>query len=377
MQEALKYVDSHVGELEQLIETLCAIPAPSHNEDVRAQFCKNYLESHGAVGVYIDSAKNVVYPVNCEDKKHIRLFMAHTDTVFPDTRPFVPVRQGRRLYCPGVGDNTANLAVLLMVAAYAARRGLKSRKGILFVCNSCEEGLGNLKGCRQIMNDYAGRIEYMVALDGGYDHICKTPVGSSRYRVTVRTEGGHSYAAFGNKNAIYYLASMVNALYSVAVPKKPETTTTYNVGTIAGGTSVNTIAQQAEMLYEYRSNDRECLEQMEHSFFDLVHTYRELGVEVNVELLGTRPCMGDVNLKRQQKLFDDCVQIVERHAGIKPPASSGSTDCNIPLSLGIPAVCFGAYLGQGAHTREEYIELDSLPAGFKIAMELILSQFER
>lgn len=367
--ELKQYLQNSQQQLTELLLALCQIPAPSHHEEQRAAFCKQWLERQGAKGVYIDEALNVVYPHRCREEEPVTVFMAHTDTVFPDTEPFVPRQKDGRLYCPGVGDDTANLAVLMLLAKYVIQNDCPVKNGLLFVCNSCEEGLGNLKGSRQIMADYAGRVHELISLDGYYLGLCDMPVGSMRYRVTLRTEGGHSYGDFGNRNAIEKLSSMIQTLYTVRVPQAGKTT--YNVGEISGGTSVNTIAQSASMLYEFRSDSREGLSFMKRFFTSVVESYRNMDLEVEVELLGERPCMGDVDPVAQKVLADLCADAIEQHAGKQPMRMPGSTDCNIPLSLGVPACCFGVCLGGGAHTRGEYIELDSLPVGAAIAATVL------
>jgi len=366
------YLRENRQALLDLITELCKIPAPSHQEGNRARFCKDYLEAAGARGVYIDEAQNCVYPYRCEGEGEIAVVMAHMDTVFPDLEPMPLRMEAGRLYSPGVGDDTANLAMLLLLAGYVARSEPNPELGVLFVCNTGEEGLGNLVGCRQIMKDYGSRVRELISIDGTYDSVSNHCVGSNRYRVEIRTEGGHSYGAFGNRNAIRYLASMIDTLYTVKVPEGGKTT--YNVGMIGGGTSVNTIAAQAEMLYEFRSDHRPSLEYMEQFFTSVVETYRRMGITVNVELLGQRPCMGEVDPQRQAALSERCRSAIARYYK-DPPFRSASTDCNIPCSMGIPAVTFGGYLGGGAHTREEYIELDSLEAGFQIVATVVMDYF--
>ena len=359
--------------LVELIEALCKIPAPSHHEERRAAFVKAWFAENGFPDVTTDAAQNVIAPVNCAPGREVVVFMAHTDTVFPDTEPMPLRRENGRLYCPGVGDDTANLAALMLAARYFRAQPQTADCGFLFVANTCEEGLGNLKGCRQLMQDYAGRVREVISFDGGLGSICNKAVGSARYRVTVRTEGGHSFGAFGNRNAIHALASMIGTLYTVKPPVEGDSKTTYNVGMIQGGTSVNTIAQEASMLYEYRSDSRVCLGKMKTMFESVVAAYRSMGVEVEVTLLGERPCMGDVNPARQRALEERLSAAIRAEAECEPFFHSGSTDCNIPFSLGIPAVCTGVYRGRGAHTRKEYIELASPPAGFRPLLDFLLS----
>lgn len=200
-------------------------------EEKRAVFCKEWLEKQGAKGVYIDETLNVIYPVGCTDDNPLVVYMAHSDVVFPDMEKLPLWVEDGKIHCPGVGDDTANVAALLTVAKYIAQHDVKvCDGGVLIVVNSGEEGLGNLKGSRRIVADFGSRIREFITLDGGGTGGVNRAVGSKRYRIGIDTEGGHSYGAFGNRNAIAYLASMIDALYTMKAPPKGKTT--YNVGTI-------------------------------------------------------------------------------------------------------------------------------------------------
>ena len=293
--EALTYFKNAEEETVALIEALCRIPAPSHHEEARADFCKAWLENIGAEGVVIDEAKNVLFPMGCEGKDDIVLFLAHTDTVFPDRAPMPVKKDDDYIYAPGVGDDTTCLAMLMMAAKYAVTHQLSPSCGILFAANSCEEGLGNLKGIRQIMKTYAGRIKKVYAFDAQYTSIVNQTVGSHRYEITVKTEGGHSFGDFGNQNAIHVASQMVCRLYEAQLPQKENTKTTYNVGEIRGGTSVNTIAEEASFLYEYRSDDAECLAAMQDHFNKEIENARQTGADISVIMVGDRPCGGNVD----------------------------------------------------------------------------------
>ncbi len=370
--QAWDYVKTNHQVLVDLTRTLCGICAPSNHEEKRAAFCKDWFLSLGAKDVYIDEAQNVILPLNCEGSDNITVFMAHIDTVFPDTKP-MPIREeDGKLFCPGVGDDTVNVAMLMLCAKYVFEKKLLPAQGMLFVLNSGEEGLGNLKGCRALMKAYEGRVKEVYSFDGGYDMACNAAVGSVRYRVEVKTEGGHSYADFGNRNAIFYLSALIQTLYNAPVPRTGARTS-FNVGKISGGTSVNTIAQQAEMIFEYRSDLRENMEAMQHMFDAAVEATRRMVLEVNVEILGLRPCMGDVDPFRQKQLENKLTALLLQYCDRTPQFAPSSTDCNIPFSMGIPAICFGGYLGHGAHTREEYIELESLRKGFPLLLACVLS----
>lgn len=374
-QALMDWCDAHFEEQLTLLKELAAIPAPSHHEEMRAEFIRAWLEKEGARQVWIDPALNVVLPFGCEGREDIRVYMAHTDVVFPDMEP-LPVREADgRLYAPGVGDDTANVTALMMCAKFLLSHGLTPKEPVLIVFNSCEEGLGNLKGVRRICQDYAGRIRELVSFDGQYSSIVVRAVGSERWKVQVATCGGHSYAAFGNPNAIAHLAGLIHKLYQQPVPQCPDRKTTYNVGTIQGGTSVNTIAQQVEMTYEYRSDDYESMMQMRSQFQQYVEEANCPDARFEITLLGERPCGNAVPEKAEAQLLERCGRIIEEITGVSPAYRASSTDANIPLSLGIPATTFGLYLGEGAHTREEYIEIESLRPGLKIALSLLRASF--
>ncbi len=370
-----QYIEDHSGEAYDLLLTLGKIPAPSNHEEERARFCRDWLEKQGAKGVYIDSAWNVIYPIGCTGDNPVVVFAAHTDIVFPDTEPLSLVVEEGKIKAPGIGDDTANLCALLMCGKYIAQKEiLPQNGGMLLVANAGEEGLGNLKGSRQIIKDFGSRMTAFYSLDGYMEGIVNDAVGSKRYKVEILTEGGHSFGKFGNRNAIAYLASLINTLYTLKVPET-KTKTTYNVGMISGGTSVNTIAQQAEMLYEFRSDSREDLEFMDRHFHSVIESYRAKMIEVNTTLMGERPCTGAVDEKQEKELVEHVSEVIYKYTGNRPKRGPGSTDCNIPLSMGIPSVCFGAVRGGLAHTRQEWIETDSLKDGYRIAFEVILSFF--
>lgn len=366
----LTYTETTREELVDLIKTLAVIPAPSHHEEKRVAFVKEWMERNGAEGVYVDDALNVVWPYHVTGDNDVVVFMAHTDIVFSEEVKLALRQEGNNLSCPGVGDDTARLCVLLMAARYLTAHHLPTSCGVLFVANSCEEGLGNLKGSRKIIETYGDRIKRFITFDGNMGTGVETAVGSHRYRVTVRTEGGHSWAKFGNQNAIQVASSLVNTLYTVKVPQVGKSRTTYNVGGITGGTSVNTIAQNCELLYEYRSDNAECLAKMKQIFETVIEAYRGTGAEVEVELLGERPCNGDLDPAAMQALKDTVAACYQK-CGMGFELRAGSTDANIPLSRGIPALCVGNADGYGAHTVDEYLDLSSLPGGLLFTLDLI------
>ena len=367
------YAENVREEVAQLLRDMSRIPAPSNHEEKRAEFCKNWFEKNGFTNVTIDSALNVIAPVNDNGSNDLTVVMAHTDIVFPDLEPLPFEEKDGYMYCPGVGDDTANLSVLMVCSRFFKDNCPLTDSGILFVANSGEEGLGNLKGTRKLMETYGHRVKNFVSLDSScMNRIVTLAVGSHRYKITARTEGGHSFGKFGNRNAIHVLATMISALYSINVPKEGNSKTTFNVGTINGGTSVNTIAQQAEMMYEYRSDNKNCLAKMKEFFDRTVDMFKASGVEIEVEMLGERPCMSDMkDPEGYAKLKQRACESIREMTGLEVIEGSSSTDCNIPFSMGISAICFGVIRSAGAHTREEKVEVASLYDGCRLLLDFL------
>ncbi len=368
------YASDCLEDLKKLIRELAVIPAPSHKEDLRMEYLTKYLKERGVLSVHTDDAKNVIWSMNDTGNNDLAVMMAHTDVVFPDLTPLPLVVEDGVYRCPGITDDVTPLCLLLTAAFYFHKRGLQSKNGLLIVANSCEEGLGNLKGSRKIVDTYGDRIKEFITVEAEGSIIVNRAVGSHRYAVTVKTEGGHSYGDFGNRNAIQLLSSMIETLYSIRVPDKPDTKTTYNVGEISGGTSVNTIAQEARMLFEYRSDDYECLEQMKEAFFGVIEAYRAKNIEVDVTLLGERPC-GKIAPEKLLPLQQKIEKSVRDIMGEEPGYKSASTDANYPLFKGIPAICIGGINGYGFHTREEYLVLSELETGIRFVLDVMNTYF--
>ncbi len=368
-EEQLAWCDKHLEEAQELLRTLGRIPAPSHDEGRRAAFVRDWLAAAGAENLRIDEAQNVVYTVRDEGGP-VNIVMAHTDIVFPDTEPLAMREENGRLYAPGIGDDTANLVNLMMAAKYLIENGVPAGGNLVIVANSCEEGLGNLKGSRLIMETYSGRVEEFISLDGGLGHIVNDAVGSVRMRVTINAQGGHSYNNFGNTNAIAQMSELVTELYK----KKAPAGGTYNVGVIEGGTTVNSICARCSMLCEYRYGTRAAQEDLAAYFEKTIRDFREKGFDILVETLGIRPCADNVDGVKLASLTTRMAAIQKEYTSWDCRITAGSTDANSALSLGIPAVTFGTVSGEGAHTRGEWVEMASMRTGLKVALAAVLTQ---
>ncbi len=366
------FAERHYEEAKELLKTLGKIPAPSRQEDQRAEFCRNWFLSQGASRVHIDPMKNVICEVPGKNMERAVVFMAHMDVVFDDLE-MLPMRQeGHRLYAPGIGDDTANLVNTMMAYKFMLEQKVQPEKTLYFVANSCEEGLGNLDGCREFFRAYGEKIDAFYSFDGYQAQCTSRAVGSHRYRVSVKVEGGHSYLEFGKKNAIYELAKLIDHLYQIVPPS--EAKTTFNVGRIEGGSTVNTIAETASMLYEFRSESADCLQKMETLFMEQVEQARDVDVEIQVETLGIRPGSAWDDRTLLEAWTAENQKIIQHWYQETLDLTAYSTDANIPLSGRILANTIGTVIGGGAHTREEWIDLESLKTGMAITSEFV-SQF--
>ena len=369
------FIEKNIEYYKKLIMEIASIPAASFKEDKRAEYIMNLLDEI-SVKAYTDEAKNVVVTEflkeSYNDNLGIHLYMAHTDIVFQNEEKLTITADDIKIYGPGVGDDTTNVAALFMVIKFLKEKNIAIKNQIMFAFNSCEEGLGNLKGSRLLLKNYGSRIEDVISFDLGYDKIICRAVGSKRFRINIKAQGGHSFNDFGNGNAIYYASKLIENIYEVNADKL-EGKNTYNVGMIQGGTSVNTIAQNAEILFEYRSDNSRGMKSMEDMFNRIFSEFKDKYKDIvfDVQLIGERPTENGVDSKKIDTLVDKARSIIERITDKTPMLTSGSTDCNTFLSKGIPSICYGTYLGKGEHTKEEYVLVDSLKYGLKIALESI------
>jgi acetylornithine deacetylase/succinyl-diaminopimelate desuccinylase-like protein len=244
--------------------------------------------------------------------------------------------------------------------------GQETELDLVAVANVGEEGLGNLRGARTAVERYRDNLGAVIAIDGNLGHITHGAVGSQRWRITVRGPGGHSFGAFGRPSAIHGLARIIAAIADLPVPQNPKTT--YNVGNIEGGTSVNTIAAQASALLDMRSTDVTVLEQLAEQVREIVKQRAGAGLQTEIEVLGERPAGS-----RSQS--DPLVLLAAQALtwlGLEPEYGASSTDANIPISLNIPAVCVGVTQVRQMHTLEEWLTIPPIGDGLAQLVRLCL-----
>lgn len=372
----MKEYKFEIADIRELLITLTQIPAPTGKETARADFIEKYLLEKGISGRR-DAVGNLIYEIKGEEPDYV-LFTAHLDTVFDDEAirvkeltsqdavPGGPAKStipGDILGAPGIGDDTSNVVLLVKLLEYLHMENKKMRQSVLIAFDVGEEGLGNLKGIRQLCRDYAGQLKEVIAVDLQYHTIYTKAAGSIRLKVKVAADGGHSYKEFGNTNAIARAAELITRIYQLDVSEETEKVT-YNVGKITGGTSVNTIAADCHFFVEVRSENEQLLKKYINKVKSILLSERE--AEIHIEEIGNRPCNGQVPADRQTALIERARKSIYDITGKEAVCTSGSTDCNIPLSLGIPAVGFGGYEGGGAHTRQEWVRVSSLETGFQI-----------
>jgi tripeptide aminopeptidase len=363
------YINKHLASTKLLIAELCKIPSPTGNEQKKALFIWNKLKGYGADSAYIDDCGNVLYYHGLDNQEPVTLFTAHIDTVFEQISVINPVYENGKMIAPSVGDNCANVAGLMKVIEilFTISPKLQWQKNILFAFNVGEEGLGNLKGIKHIMKEWNGKIDEVIAVDGQYKRVVNKAVGSKRIEVELLTQGGHSWGKFGLTNAIAIAANIIQQIYTIKVPMEPKTT--YNVGLITGGTSVNTIAGMVRFSIDMRSLDERSLGLLEEQISDIIKKNTPKDTRLKVTVLGDRPCSQIQDLSS----LEAKISSIRRKYGLETPFMALSTDANIPFSQRIPALAFGVYLGDGAHTADEYIELDSLHIGLSILLSFVLS----
>jgi acetylornithine deacetylase/succinyl-diaminopimelate desuccinylase-like protein len=350
------------------IVRITAIPSPPFKEAARAKAFAEMLRERG-LDAKIDSEGNVLALRKGSAPGPVIVVSAHLDTVFPEGTDVTVKRDGNRLSAPGVGDDSSGLATLLAIVDAMNAAGVRTRRDVLFVGTVGEEGLGDLRGVRHLFTkgEYKGRISGFFSIDGsGLDSMTTGATGSKRYRVTFTGPGGHSYGAFGMVNPMVPLASTVTDLYKIPVPANPKTT--YSASVVGGGTSVNAIPGQVWLEVDMRSASAAELAKLEQQFLAIVR--RGVAAEnaarstatgkITAELkpIGDRPA-GSTPADADIVRFAEAAYRVE---GIDVKKDTSSTDSNLPMSLGIPAITMSRIAkAGGAHSPHEWIEVDKAP----------------
>ena len=383
VHRAFHWLHLHQPQLRQWLLDSVRIPSPPFEERRRAEWFEERFHAFGLEKVRIDEEGNVVgerlgpspLQASPEQAAGMLLLSAHLDTVFPAGTDCEPIEAGSRIFAPGASDNGAGLTALLAIASALQFAQITPAVPILFTANVGEEGVGNLRGIRHLLTEgpYRGRISGAIALEGGgASAVVTRALGSVRLRVTVTGPGGHSWTDAGAPNPIVLLGRALAGAASLPFPGEPRTT--FNVGQISGGTSINSIPESATALLDLRSTDPS---QMRVSAAELCASLRQAidtawaespaqpKLQLTIETIGERPA---ASLPDDSPLLET-IRAVDRHLGLRTETRIGSTDANLPLSLRIPAVALGGGgTGGGIHTVGEWYD----PTGREIALRRIL-----
>jgi tripeptide aminopeptidase len=378
VREALIWLDDHLDWTTAQQIRLTEIPAPSFEEERRAQAVKEILSSEG-LSVFTDKVGNVIGELRGTQDKEVVLLAAHLDTVFPAGTEIKVRREGDRLVAPGISDNGTGLAGMLAVARAMQAAKIKPLRTILFAANVGEEGEGNLRGMRALIDAYGPRLHAVIVLDGsGIDHVTTKALASRREEVVISGPGGHSWSDFGMPNPINALVRGSVRFINTKVPTAPRTT--FNLGQIEGGTSVNSIPYRAALKVDLRSENEDEITRMETALRDCVAAGvkdemdnardRTRGkLEWKINLIGSRPG-GEL---RQDSVLLDALRNADDFVANKSRNERSSTDANIPLSMGIDAIAIGAGgNGGGAHSLQEWYEPTERELGLKRVLLTLL-----
>ncbi|MFN3373384.1 MAG: M20/M25/M40 family metallo-hydrolase, partial [Chloroflexus sp.] len=341
------------------------VPAPTFAEHPRSSLVSQRMQALGLHDVEIDELGNVYGRRPGQRDRPALLVSAHLDTVFPADTDLSIRYEGDRVYGPGIGDNSAGLSGLLRLAEVYQRFNLPTTSDIWFVANVAEEGLGDLRGMRAVIDRLRTQLGAVVVIEGcDFGSLHHQAIGVRRFRIEASGPGGHSWGNFGTPSAIHVLVRLAARLTELHVPPSPRTT--FNIGTISGGTSVNTIAQHASMLLDLRSVSSAALADLVNEVYRLVEEAALEQPEVHLQLIkvGDRPSGA---IPREHPLVQAAVAAYQM-VGAQVSFQQSSTDANIPLSIGMPAVCVGLTDGGNAHRTDEYI----LPANLSRGMQALL-----
>lgn len=386
LNEACRYFERQAAAITAEQIAICSIPAPPFGESERAQFLQKKFQHAGLGETKIDAEGNcVAVRRGAHDEDEVIVISAHLDTVFP-AGTNCAVRQGAqgKLLAPGIADDGCGLTALLALVCALEEARIETRRTILFVGTVGEEGEGNLRGVRYLLTqgEWAGRVGAFLSLDGpGIERITHIALGSRRYRVQLHGSGGHSWGDFGVANPVHALGRAISRLAAYPAPSSPRTT--FNVGRIAGGTGVNVIAQEATMDVDLRSESAEELHRLDAFFrravreaMDDENALRLSGtppLNLNLQLIGDRPS----GQTPRDALLVRLAEEATRALGARPLLDCSSTDANVPISLGIPAITIGAGgTSSNSHTLDEWYDPRGRELGLKRALLVLLSLAE-
>jgi acetylornithine deacetylase/succinyl-diaminopimelate desuccinylase-like protein len=370
---AIAWIDQNTAWVTDQQIRLTEIPAPEFKEARRGEALKKLFEANG-LRVRVDKIGNVIGERPGASAKEIILLVAHLDTVFPNGTNVTVKHNASRLEAPGIADNGAGLAALVAVSRALSEGRVRTTKTLVFAGDVGEEGEGNLRGIRALVDEFGPRLSAVIAIDGpSTEHVTTQGIASRRFEVTITGPGGHSWSDFGVPNPITAISRGIVKFSSIRIPDDPRSS--YNFGVIEGGTSVNSIPARAIVKIDLRSEEepeldrleRALRESMQAGMKDEMNASRTGGDSLRLEItsLGARP---SGKLPEDSPLLET-VRNVDRFLGTRSRIERSSTDANIPLSQGIPAIAIGGGgKGSGSHTLNEWYDPTGRELGLKRVM---------
>ena len=349
------------------------IPAPTFDEEKRAQFVLQQFEVLELEQTALDERFNAFgWLKGKEPDLPALMISAHTDTVFDCSVDLAICHEGDRIYGPGLGDNSLGVAGMLGLVKYMRDHNIIPRCNIIFVASTGEEGLGDLQGMRLAFESHKDQVGAVLNLEGlAYGYIYNAGIAVRRFRLEATTGGGHSWAHFGRESAIHGLIELGHRILGIKVPAHPRTT--FNIGLIEGGLSINTIAANAQMWLDMRSINAAALAELEEQVRRAIGAVQTENLHISTEIVSERPAGG---IADNHPLVELATGVLDAQ-GTQFHLEASSTDGNIPLSHGCPTVTIGLTVGANAHRVDEYIELGTLGKGIEqlVVLTQLTAQF--
>ncbi|MFH1126647.1 MAG: M20/M25/M40 family metallo-hydrolase [archaeon] len=359
MKSISDIIDRNYGSVIIDLKKITLIPSPPFKEEKRISFLKNRLEALGYKDAEIDKVGNLRLTIKGKSPQ-ILVFSAHVDTAFPKGTKLEIKEDKDTIACPGICDDAMGIAALLCLAGYIKENNIIPKNDTILLFNVGEEAPGNLRGIRHFFDSTPkDRIKAHICIEGHMSgRLTKKVVGSHRTDITLRGKGGHSWRDSDTPNTIVKASALIQHLASMNLPKDPKTT--LNIGTIKGGTSVNSIPEEVTFSLEIRSLDQDIIETLKDDIASLISGMRKSGLAIETAILDERPA-GEM----KERWLIDLIKDIHTDLGIKTIDDIGSTDSNYPVSLGLPSVTIGITDAKGTHSKDEYLYKAPIRTGIK------------
>ncbi|MBI1281460.1 MAG: M20/M25/M40 family metallo-hydrolase [Anaerolineaceae bacterium] len=345
------------------------IPAPTFSEKSRADYVAGQFKQLGLENVHIDELYNVSGLMRGRQIQPSGIMIsAHTDTVFSADTDLTIRKDKDLIYGPGLGDNSIGVSGMLGLIAILQKLAIQPESDIWFVANTREEGLGDLGGMKAVFRQLQPQIRCVINLEGmAYGHVYHAGIAVRRLHITAKGEGGHSWLNFGRTSAIHGIMELGAQITRLRPPENPRTT--FNIGIIEGGQSINTIATEAGLWLDLRSEESTALAHFEREVRHTVEATSKPNLSFNVDVVGDRPAG---SIPSAHHLVQMALAALEQ-TGVRGTLENGSTDANVPLASGCPAVTIGITRGGNAHRMDEYIEVSPIASGMRQLVLLTLA----